>query len=176
VHKADAVVSNADAAWTYLNLIPAHQRPRNSDRRIKSKSYSMSLFVIYFGTKRQYRDAGLAHHNIMMHPDYTGLLRDIFRNKDLTKDFSLYLPDLQANIVAEHRIAPRHFAGTLNSYLGSAFSIQPALTQSAWFRPHNRSEDVENLYFVGAGTHIPAQASPVSSPRQRSSTASSAIP
>lgn len=206
IHKAGAVVSNADAAWTYLHLIPKEMRPRNSDRRIKSKNYSMSLFVIYFGTKRQYRDAGLAHHNIMMHPDYTGLLRDIFRNKDLPQDFSLYLhlptltdpslapdggeafyvlspvphlgagidwerqaqpyrdaimdfleqnylPDLQANIVAEHRIDPRHFAGTLNSYLGSAFSIQPTLTQSAWFRPHNRSEDVDNLYFVGAGTH-----------------------
>ncbi|MEO8397059.1 MAG: FAD-dependent oxidoreductase, partial [Chloroflexota bacterium] len=36
---------------------------------------------------------------------------------------------------------------------GSAFSVQPILTQSAWFRPHNRSEDFENLYFVGAGTH-----------------------
>ena len=206
IRKADAVVSNADAAWTYLNLIPAHQRPRNSDRRIKSKNYSMSLFVMYFGTKHQYRDVGLAHHNIMMHQDYTGLLRDIFRNEHLPQDFSLYLhmptltdpslapaggeafyvlspvphlgadidwetqagpyrdaimqyleqnylPDLQANIVAEHRIDPRHFAGTLNSYLGSAFSIQPTLTQSAWFRPHNKSEDVDNLYFVGAGTH-----------------------
>ncbi len=206
IRKAGTVVSNADAAWTYLNLIPKEKRPRNSDRRIKSKNYSMSLFVIYFGTKRLYRDSGLAHHNIMMHPDYTGLLRDIFRNIDLPRDFSLYLhmptltdpslapdggeafyvlspvphlgagidweqqaqpyrdaimdfleqnylPDLQANIVAEHRIDPRHFAGTLNSYLGSAFSIQPTLTQSAWFRPHNRSEDVDNLYFVGAGTH-----------------------
>jgi phytoene desaturase len=64
-----------------------------------------------------------------------------------------YLPDLQENIVAEHYIDPLHFQGTLNSYLGSAFSVQPTLTQSAWFRPHNRSEDFENLYFVGAGTH-----------------------
>ncbi len=64
-----------------------------------------------------------------------------------------YLPDLRANIVAEHWIDPRHFAETLNSYLGSAFSIQPTLTQSTWFRPHNRSEDVDNLYFVGACTH-----------------------
>jgi phytoene desaturase len=64
-----------------------------------------------------------------------------------------YLPDLQANIVAEHYIDPRHFQGVLNSYLGSAFSVQPTLLQSAWFRPHNRSEDFENLYFVGAGTH-----------------------
>jgi phytoene desaturase len=64
-----------------------------------------------------------------------------------------YLPDLQANIVAEHYIDPLHFRDTLNSHLGSAFSVQPLLTQSAWFRPHNRSEDVDNLYLVGAGTH-----------------------
>lgn len=63
------------------------------------------------------------------------------------------MPDLRANIVAEHRIDPRHFAHTLKSYLGSAFSFQPALMQSAWFRPHNRSEDIDNLYFVGASTH-----------------------
>ena len=37
--------------------------------------------------------------------------------------------------------------------MGSAFSVEPVLTQSAWFRPHNRSEDFDNLYFVGAGTH-----------------------
>ena len=42
---------------------------------------------------------------------------------------------------------------TLNSYHGSAFSCAPRLTQSAWFRPHNRSEEVEGLYLVGAGTH-----------------------
>ena len=55
--------------------------------------------------------------------------------------------------MAEHYIDPLHFQGTLNSYKGSAFSLEPTLTQSAWFRPHNRSEDFENLYFVGAGTH-----------------------
>lgn len=206
IYLADAVVSNADVAWTYLNLIPESKRPKNSDRRIKGKKYSMSLFVIYFGTKRQYRDAGLAHHNIILSQRYQELLGDIFRNDDLPNDFSLYLhmptltdpsmapeggesfyvlspvphlgadidwtvqaqsyrdtiinfleenylPDLQANIVAEHRIDPLHFEGTLNSYLGSAFSVQPTLTQSAWFRPHNRSEDFDNLYFVGAGTH-----------------------
>ncbi|HWV36146.1 MAG TPA: FAD-dependent oxidoreductase, partial [Thermomicrobiales bacterium] len=53
----------------------------------------------------------------------------------------------------EHMIDPRHFEGELRSYLGSAFSVEPILTQSAWFRPHNRSEEVDNLYFVGAGTH-----------------------
>jgi phytoene desaturase len=64
-----------------------------------------------------------------------------------------YLPDLQENIVTEHYIDPLHFQNTLNSYKGSAFSVEPILTQSAWFRPHNRSEDFDNLYFVGAGTH-----------------------
>lgn len=64
-----------------------------------------------------------------------------------------YLPDLRKHIVTLHMIDPRHFAGNLNTYLGTGFSIQPTLWQSAWFRPHNRSEDIENLYFVGAGTH-----------------------
>jgi phytoene desaturase len=166
----------------------------------------MSLFVIYFGTKRLYRDSGLAHHNIILSERYRGLLDDIFRRKVLADDFSLYLhmptltdpsiappgcelfyvlspvphlgagvdwretakpyrdrimgflerhylPDLQSNIVAEHIIDPLHFRETLNSHLGSAFSVQPLLWQSAWFRPHNRSEDYRNLYFVGAGTH-----------------------
>lgn len=64
-----------------------------------------------------------------------------------------YLPDLQQHIVSEHMITPIHFHETLNSYLGSAFSVEPILTQSAYFRPHNKSEEVANLYFVGAGTH-----------------------
>jgi phytoene desaturase len=64
-----------------------------------------------------------------------------------------YLPDLSKHIVTEHMITPQHFHDTLNSYLGSAFSVEPILRQSAYFRPHNQSEDVPNLYFVGAGTH-----------------------
>jgi phytoene desaturase len=64
-----------------------------------------------------------------------------------------YLPNLGQHLVTEHMIDPRHFETTLNSYLGSAFSVEPILTQSAWFRPHNRSEDIDGLYFVGAGTH-----------------------
>ena len=64
-----------------------------------------------------------------------------------------YLPDLSRHIVSERMIDPRHFATELHSYHGSAFSVEPILTQSAWFRPHNRAPDVSNLYFVGAGTH-----------------------
>ena len=208
-HRADHVISNADVAWTYLNMIPSQARGlRNSDTRYRRLTrYSMSLVVIYFGTKKLYRhDGQLAHHNIILSERYQGLLADIFKAKQLPSDFSLYLhmptltdptiapdghesfyvlspvphlgadvdwataakpyrdaimqflednylPDLQANIVSEHMIDPRHFESTLNSHLGAAFSIEPVLTQSAWFRPHNRSEDFDNLYFVGAGTH-----------------------
>src|SRR3712207_3809442 len=64
-----------------------------------------------------------------------------------------YLPNLSRHLVTEQMIDPRHFRDTLSSYLGSAFSVEPILTQSAYFRPHNRSEELPNLYFVGAGTH-----------------------
>ncbi|HYP53839.1 MAG TPA: phytoene desaturase, partial [Pyrinomonadaceae bacterium] len=194
---ADAVVSNADVAFTYLNLVPPRFRRKNTDRRVRRMRYSMSLFVIYFGTDRKYDD--IAHHEILMGPRYRGLVEDIFRRKVLAEDFSLYLhrptatdpslappgcdswyvlspvphlgapvdwtarakpyrdrimryleerylPGLSRHVVAEHFIDPLHFRDTLNSHLGSAFSVEPVLTQSAWFRPHNMSEDIPNLY------------------------------
>ena len=60
---------------------------------------------------------------------------------------------MSREIVTERAIDPRYFRDTLGATLGSAFSVEPILTQSAWFRPHNRSEDIANLYFAGAGTH-----------------------
>lgn len=203
---AELVISNGDVAHTYLNLIPAQYRRVNTDSRLKSMKYSMSLVVIYFGTNRRYTETKLKHHNIIFSERYKGLLKDIFGSNQLPDDFSLYLhmptitdpslapdgheafyvlspvpnlkadidwkkqalpyrnaimqfleenylPDLQKNIVVEHMIDPIHFRDDLNSYLGAGFSIQPTLLQSAWFRPHNLSEDIQNLYFVGAGTH-----------------------
>lgn len=205
VHGADAVVSNADAAATYYDLIAPAARRVYTDRRIRSLKYSMSLTVIYFGTKRRYDDTRLVRHNVILGERYGGLLRDIFDRKRTAGDFSLYLhrpsyddpslapegceafyvlapvphlgggdnwerlarpyrdaimqfleerymPDLQRNIVVEHMVDPRYFRDTGN-FLGAAFSVQPTLLQSAWFRPHNRSEELENLYLVGAGTH-----------------------
>jgi phytoene desaturase len=64
-----------------------------------------------------------------------------------------YMPDLSKHIVSEHYVTPTYFRDTLNSHLGNAFGVEPILTQSAWFRPHNLSEDISNLYIVGAGTH-----------------------
>jgi phytoene desaturase len=91
VFKADIVVSNADVAYTYLNMIAPQYRKKNSDKRVKNLKYSMSLFVIYFGTKRKYREQGLAHHNIILGERYKELLRDIFKTKTVADDFSLYL-------------------------------------------------------------------------------------
>ncbi|MBO0663673.1 phytoene desaturase [Jiella sp. MQZ9-1] len=64
-----------------------------------------------------------------------------------------YIPGLRADLVTCRIFTPIDFRDELNSHLGSAFSLDPVLTQSAWFRPHNRDDKIANLYFVGAGTH-----------------------
>lgn len=61
------------------------------------------------------------------------------------------IPNLRARLTHSEYITPEYFAQTLDSYLGNAFGPEPVLVQSAFFRPHNRSEDVTNLYLVGAG-------------------------
>jgi phytoene desaturase len=63
------------------------------------------------------------------------------------------LPDLEQHVVTSRLMTPLDFRHRLLSYRGAAFGMEPLLTQSAWFRPHNRSEDIERLYIVGAGTH-----------------------
>jgi phytoene desaturase len=63
------------------------------------------------------------------------------------------LPGLSERIVTSRLLTPQDFQDRLSSFRGAAFSFEPILTQSAWFRPHNRSEEVERLYLVGAGTH-----------------------
>ncbi len=63
------------------------------------------------------------------------------------------LPGLRERIETIFHYTPREFDSDLNSHLGSAFSLEPLLTQSAWFRVHNRDAKIPNLYFVGAGTH-----------------------
>jgi phytoene desaturase len=63
------------------------------------------------------------------------------------------IPDIHDRIVTKFHYAPRDFALDLNAYQGSAFSLEPLLTQSAWFRGHNRDDKIRNMYLVGAGTH-----------------------
>ncbi len=201
---ADAVVSNADSATTYRRLLAPEHRQRWTDARIERARYSMSLFVWYFGTRRQYPD--VAHHTIALGPRYRGLLTDIFERKHLADDFSLYLhrptatdpslappgcdafyalspvphlqsgtdwaaaaepyrqkimqrleatllPGLSGALVTSRLLTPLDFQDRLSSFRGAAFGLEPVLTQSAWFRPHNQSEEVARLYLVGAGTH-----------------------
>jgi phytoene desaturase len=63
------------------------------------------------------------------------------------------MPGLRERLDIVFHYTPRDFDTDLNSHLGSAFSLEPILTQSAWFRVHNRDDVIPNLYFVGAGTH-----------------------
>ncbi len=63
------------------------------------------------------------------------------------------LPGLRDRLELLFHYTPQDFADDLGAHLGSAFSLEPLLTQSAWFRTHNRDDRIPNLYFVGAGTH-----------------------
>ncbi|MCA9525987.1 MAG: FAD-dependent oxidoreductase [Myxococcales bacterium] len=63
------------------------------------------------------------------------------------------MPDLRANVISSHLVTPLTFEDRFSSFRGAAFGLEPVLTQSAYFRPHNQSEEVERLYLVGAGTH-----------------------
>jgi phytoene desaturase len=201
---AEIVVSNADSAWTYRNLLPNSARRKWSNAKLDRARYSMSLFVWYFGTKRRYED--VPHHTIVLGPRYKELLKDIFDTKILAEDFSLYLhrptatdpsmapagcdgfyvlapvpnllggtdwstkaesyrlaisrrlsetllPGLEDELVTSKIMTPNDFQDDLLSVHGAAFGLEPILLQSAYFRPHNKSEDIANLFLVGAGTH-----------------------
>jgi phytoene desaturase len=63
------------------------------------------------------------------------------------------LPGLRSRLTVAFHYTPRDFERDLDAHLGSAFSLEPRLLQSAWFRVHNRDDVLANLYFVGAGTH-----------------------
>ena len=202
--RADLVVSNADVAHTYRNMLPSAVRRVWTDRKVDRSAFSMGLFVWYFGTRKRYET--LPHHMILLGPRYGGLLDDIFRRKRLSEDFSLYLhrptatdpslappgcdafyvlspvphldagidwsqqaepyrqsieryleqtvlPGLGAGVCSSLLMTPADFKTRLLAWKGAAFGMEPRLLQSAWFRPHNRSEDIAGLYMVGAGTH-----------------------
>lgn len=63
------------------------------------------------------------------------------------------IPDIHDRIVTKFHYSPKDFAEDLNAYKGSAFSLEPILRQSAWFRGHNRDDVIGNFYLTGAGTH-----------------------
>lgn len=201
----DAVASNADVIQTYKSFLKAEPAARAAAARLERKRFSMSLFLIYFGTKRRYPE--IAHHSVLFGPRYRELLTDIFEHGTLADDFSLYLhaptvtdpslapegseafyvlapvphlgkapidwrtegpryrdrildyldrryiPGLKENLVTTRIFTPTDFERELGSHMGSAFSLEPILTQSAYWRVHNRDPKIGGLYFVGAGTH-----------------------
>ena len=76
-----------------------------------------------------------------------------YRDRILAYLEERYMPGLRSQLVTSRFFTPFDFRDQLNAHVGSAFSLEPILTQSAWFRPHNRDADLANLYLVGAGTH-----------------------
>ena len=80
-------------------------------------------------------------------------IADDYFDKILARLESTVLPGIRDSITSRLMMTPHDFEHTLRSVDGAAFGPEPLLTQSAWFRYHNRSEDVDGLYFVGAGTH-----------------------
>lgn len=203
-YEADVVVSNADVGHTYKRLIDSRHRRHWSDRKVERTHYTMSCFLLYLGTKKQYPQ--LEHHTLILSERYKELVRDIFSRRILPDDFSMYLhvptrsdptmapegcesmyvlipvankrADIDWASIKEsfaqkvvdfleewgmeglndalevlHIFTPDDFETELNATFGNAFAIEPRLTQTAYLRPQNRSEDVDGLYLVGAGTH-----------------------
>ncbi len=204
-YEADGVISNADLFHTYGELIKSEHRRKWSDKKLRKTQYSMSAFLLYLGVRKKYPQ--LKHHTLILSERYKGLIDDIFDNKVLPGDFSMYLhipsqtdpsmapegcesmyvlipvpnlesgvnwektkeaytdkvltflendfglTDLKRSIEMLETFMPSDFRRERNSHLGSAWGVEPKLTQTAYFRPHNRSEDIQSLYFVGASTH-----------------------
>ena len=86
---ADHLVSNTDPVHLYDKLLPRSASKRSARIKARHAKQSMGLFVLYFGSNRQYPD--VAHHTIWMGPRYRELLEDIFHRKVLAEDFSIYL-------------------------------------------------------------------------------------
>ncbi len=205
VEAFDVAASNADVRTTYARLLRDEPLAAPVARSLERKRWSMSLFVIYFGTKRTFPD--VAHHTVLFGPRYKELIGEIFNGPKLAQDFSLYLhrptasdpdlappgcdgfyvlspvphlgradldwakegqlyrdrilayldrtlmPGLTESLATTRIFTPFDFRDELGAHLGSAFSLEPILTQSAFFRAHNRDDRIGGLYLVGAGTH-----------------------
>lgn len=203
--SADLVVSNAHFANTYMDLISHKERKKWTDKKVKSMDYSMGCYLLFLGVKKKYPE--LKHHTLILSERYKGLVKDLFGEKILPNDFSMYLhapsksdpsmapngcesmyvlvptpnlkanvdwkthgeiyaekiinflekdfglKDLKQNIEVKEIFTSLDFEKIRNNYLGAPWSLQPKLTQIASFRPHNRSEEIKNLYLVGASTH-----------------------
>ncbi len=203
-HETDLLVSNADPLHLYSRMLPQAKQRFSFRLKQKRMKQSMGLYVLFFGTDRQYPE--VAHHTIWLGRRFKELIHEIFHGDRLPEDFSLYLhrptatdpsfapagkdsfyvlapvpnlkapidwssegnrlrdrivdaldrtilPGLKQTIRSDFFMTPEDFSRDYLSSHGSGFSVAPVFSQSAWFRFHNRSEALDNLYLVGAGTH-----------------------
>ncbi len=172
--EADAVICNADPPTVYKEMLDTKFKNYGLIKSEKLTQYSMGLFVLFFGSKKQYHN--VAHHTIWMADRYKELLKDIFENKILTKDFSLYLhrptatdqtfaptgkdsfyvlcpvPNLQANIDwgKEGKLLRDKIVKALNE------TIMPDLDENIeedfWMTPQDFKNDYRSMH--GAGFSI----------------------
>lgn len=203
-YEADATVVNADFARTMTRLVPDAIRRRWNDRRIASRRFSCSTFMLYLGIEGRYDD--VSHHTIYLSEDYRQNLADIEQRHVLSADPSMYVQNacvtdstlappgmttLYLLIPVTHRHpnvdwrreAPRYREVALDQmerigihgvrgriryekmltpddwqdgyeiYRGATFNLSHDLGQMLHMRPHNRFEDIEQMYLVGGGTH-----------------------
>ncbi len=204
-YDCDAVVINADFAEAMRKLVPDKLRTRWTDKKIATKRFSCSTFMLYLGIRGRYDH--LPHHTIHITSDYERNLRQIeqdfvlpdkpsfyVQNASVTDDTlapaghsTLYvlvpvphahenvqwdeatcaryreltlnqlalegLNDVRERIVTERMITPKTWHESFGLYRGATFNLAHNLGQMLHLRPHNRFEDLKDVYLVGGGTH-----------------------
>jgi len=142
----DAVASNADIVHTY-------------DKNALADDFSLYLHSPSVSDP-DLAPPGCSAHYVLSPVPHLGVA-DIdweiegprYRDRILDYLDAHVIPGLKDSLVTTRIFTPKDFERELNAWQGSAFSLEPVLTQSAWFRTHNRDDVIGNLYFVGAGTH-----------------------
>ena len=205
VYRAEWNGQDFALKWYYAHTATAAQQA-SLERLVSDHKAPCDKFLWPLDLASSDTAPGFGYVMKLREPRYRGLLADIFDNKVLADDFSLYLhrptatdpslapkghdawyvlspvpnqqsgidwadagpayqqrifdaldqsllPGLRQHLTTSFTIDPRTFAADYRTKDGAAFGPEPVLTQSAWFRTHNKSPDVGGLYFVGAGTH-----------------------
>ncbi|GIU69633.1 MAG: phytoene desaturase [Candidatus Woesearchaeota archaeon] len=203
---ADNIIVNADFSYAITNLIDKNQWyniKRWNPKKLKKKKYSCSTFMLYLGVDKLY---DMPHHTIVFADNYKKNIDDVFLNKRLSDDISIYIrnasindkkiapknhsaiyilvpvsntdsninwskerkrfrdlvietikrktimKDIDKHIKTEIIVTPKDWENN-NIYNGATFNLAHTIDQMLYLRPHNKFEDIENLWLVGGGTH-----------------------